>query len=147
MNKNSIWLVLALGITAFLAFGKRNASRGTVPRAPIAEGKTAKLERFDKRSDNTQVEGSAVVVSILADDNDGSRHQRFIVRLSSGQTVLIAHNVDIAPRISELRKGDEVTFSGVYEWNAKGGVIHWTHRDPANRHRHGWIRHKGQLFQ
>ena len=84
---------------------------------------------------------------ILPDDNQGQRHQRFIVRLDSGQTILIAHNIDLAPRVEPLREGDGVEFSGEYEPNAKGGVVHWTHHYPAGRHPAGWIRHDGRTFQ
>jgi hypothetical protein len=84
---------------------------------------------------------------VLSDDNDGRRHQRFVVALASGQTLLISHNIDLAPRVAGLRKGDVVSFGGEYEWNAEGGVIHWTHRDPGNRHPAGWINHNGKLYQ
>jgi len=94
-----------------------------------------------------QVQGRGEVIRILSDDNDGSRHQRFIVRLSSGRTLLIAHNIDIAPRVPSLRTGDTVLFNGVYETNDKGGVIHWTHHDPQNRHAAGWIEHNGKRYQ
>lgn len=50
-------------------------------------------------------------------------NQKFIVKLASGQTLLVAHNIDVAPRIQSLRAGDRVQFSGEYEWNDKGGVI------------------------
>jgi hypothetical protein len=84
---------------------------------------------------------------VLSDDNDGSRHQRFVVALASGQTLLISHNIDLAPRVVGLRKGDVVSFSGEYEWNAEGGVIHWTHHDPRKRHPAGWIKHDGKVYQ
>jgi len=87
------------------------------------------------------------VLKILPDDLEGSRHQRFILRLSSGQKLLVAHNIDLAPRISSLRRGDKVEFSGEYEWNAKGGVIHWTHHDSTGRHIGGWLKHDGQTYQ
>ncbi len=83
----------------------------------------------------------------MSDDNDGSRHQRFILRLGSGQSLLIAHNIDIAPRVATLRTGDTVSFYGEYEWNDKGGVIHWTHRDPQGQHAAGWLEHNGQRYQ
>ena len=87
------------------------------------------------------------VIRILDDDNKGSRHQRFILQLSTGQTLLIAHNIDIAPRINNLNIGDTVSFFGQYEANAKGGVIHWTHRDPKGLHTSGFLNHKGQMYQ
>lgn len=78
---------------------------------------------------------------------DGSQHQRFIVELSSGQTLLIAHNIDIAPRINSLQVGDSVRFYGEYEWNPQGGIIHWTHHDPNGYHVGGWIKHNGRTYQ
>jgi hypothetical protein len=102
---------------------------------------------FDAGMSNVQVEGEGVATRVLADDLDGSRHQRFIVRLASGQTVLIAHNIDVAPRLNDLREGDTVRFYGVYEWNEKGGTVHWTHHDPAGRHVAGWLKHKGRTYQ
>lgn len=94
-----------------------------------------------------QVSGKGTVSHILSDDNDGSRHQRFILRLNSGRSLLIAHNIDLAPRVSSLREGDTVSFYGEYEWNDKGGVIHWTHGDPQGRHAAGWLEHNGRRYQ
>ena len=94
-----------------------------------------------------QVNGTGTVTRILSDDNDGDRHQRFIVTLVSGQTLLIAHNIDVAPRVASLIEGDSVEFSGIYEWNDEGGVVHWTHHDPEGQHEAGWIKHDGMLYQ
>jgi len=102
---------------------------------------------FTAQKSGLQVEGVGEVIRILPDDNDGNRHQRFIVRLASGQTLVVAHNVDLAPRIAGLNLGDSVLFNGEYEWNSQGGVIHWTHRDPDGRHTDGWIKHGGQTYQ
>ena len=102
---------------------------------------------YDNRQSDRQVQGEGVVTRILPDDLEGSRHQRFIVKLDTGQTLLISHNIDLAPRISGLSAGDTVAFYGEYEWNSKGGVIHWTHHDPDNRHIAGWIRYGGRTYQ
>jgi hypothetical protein len=132
---------------------KAEAAQKSRPRKPrrsppaFSGGDEALARAFEQRKSNVQVEGRGVVQRVLSDDNDGSRHQRFIVALASGQTLLISHNIDLAPRVVGLRKGDVVSFSGEYEWNAKGGVIHWTHRDPNKRHPAGWIEHDGKLYQ
>lgn len=96
---------------------------------------------------NVQVNGSGVVIKLLRDDNEGSRHQKFILRLSSGQTILVAHNIDLAPRINSISTGDEVQFYGEYEWNNKGGVIHWTHKDPRGKHVGGWLKHNSITYK
>jgi len=102
---------------------------------------------FAEHESHVQVEGKGSVTRLLSDDNDGSRHQRFIVELRTGQTLLIAHNVDLAPRIDLLEVGDEVEFFGEYEWNPKGGTIHWTHHDPKGHHVAGWLKHEGHVYQ
>ena len=56
-------------------------------------------EAYDNRQSDIQVQGGGVVVRLLSDDNKGSRHQRILIRLGSGQTILIAHNIDLAPRV------------------------------------------------
>lgn len=101
---------------------------------------------YQSQQSDIQVKGSGKVTRILPDDNDGSRHQKFILRLKNRQTILVAHNIDLAPRINKLNVGDFVQFYGEYEWNSRGGVIHWTHKDPRNNHKHGWLKHRGQVY-
>jgi len=102
---------------------------------------------YENHQSDVQVKGSGIVVRILNDDNKGSRHQKFILKLSSGQTILIAHNIDLAPKINSISKGDQVQFYGEYEWNKKGGVVHWTHHDPKGHHTGGWLKHNGSTYQ
>jgi hypothetical protein len=102
---------------------------------------------YKNRQSNIQVGGSGVVTKLLPDDLQGSRHQKFILKLSSGQTVLIAHNIDLARRIDALREGDTLEFFGEYDWNSKGGVVHWTHHDPQHHHKNGWLKHNGFTYQ
>ena len=87
------------------------------------------------------------MIRILPDDLDGSRHQKFILQLDTGQKLLIVHNIDLAERLPGLTLGDEVEFNGEYEWNPKGGLVHWTHHDPARSHLDGWLKYKGQYYQ
>lgn len=118
----------------------------TVSLAGFAGGQSIS-SAYESRTSNVQVSNTGIVVRVLPDDNKGSRHQRFILKLPSGQTVLIAHNIDLAAKITSINTGDSVEFYGEYEWNAKGGVVHWTHHDPAGRHEGGWLKHNGVLYE
>lgn len=102
---------------------------------------------FKNRQSDLQVQGAGVVIKVLRDDTKGSRHQKFIIRGAPQQSVLVAHNIDLAPRLEGLKKGDFVEFNGEYEWNAKGGIIHWTHKDPKGYHASGWLKYKGDIYQ
>lgn len=115
--------------------------------APAVTAADPLARAYENRQSDIQVGGEGIVVKLLPDDNQGSRHQRIILRLPSGQTLLIAHNIDLAPRIEAIAPGDTLAFYGEYEWNAKGGVIHWTHHDPAGRHPDGWLEHQGVRYR
>jgi hypothetical protein len=141
--------LLVLVIAAALVYGYLQ-ERG-VPLPDVASwsqraGGTLR-EAYEHRESGVQVQGEGVVTRILDDDRVGSRHQRFILRLEDGQTVLVAHNIDLAPRIDGLAVGNTVAFYGEYAWNAKGGVIHWTHHDPGGTHADGWLKHDGRIYQ
>ncbi len=101
---------------------------------------------FETRQSSVLVTGQGRVARLLADDRDGARHQRFVVELDSGLTVLIAHNIDIAPRVPELQLGRRIGFHGEYEWNDLGGVVHWTHHDPDGSHEGGWLEYAGERY-
>jgi hypothetical protein len=115
--------------------------------SPTTRVDKAGLDTYQAPQNGAQMGGEGLVERVLADDNDGSRHQRFILRLASGQTLLIAHNIDIANRIEALRIGERVEFYGQYESNPQGGVIHWTHHDPDGNHVAGWLKHNGIVYQ
>lgn len=121
------------------------AVAGVMASDDIGAGKIK--QAFEQQRSNLQIQAAGTVTRILADDNKGSRHQRFILTLANGQTVLVAHNIDLAPRIPHLTTGDKVAFYGEYEWNKRGGVIHWTHHDPRGKHIGGWLKHQGKTYQ
>ena len=151
---NKLLLIAALVAAAYFALTTGSGSpdsHGVAAQpgvASAARGNDATLENaFASRTSNHRLAGQGTVVKLLPDDTNGSRHQRFIVRLDSGQTLLVSHNIDLAQRIDSLRAGDTVAFYGEYEWNPKGGVIHWTHHDPQGSHPAGWLKHDGQTYQ
>ena len=137
--------LIAILAAIYIGWGQLNRQNDSV--ALTGQNDAIIADAFKEGKSGIQVEGKGVVINILPDDNDGNRHQRFILRLDSGQTLLIAHNIDLAPRVSSLSEGDDVAFYGVYEWNSQGGVIHWTHNDPNGRHVAGWLQHNGKTYQ
>jgi len=140
-------LIVGLAIYGIVQHAPKLFSVGKYFDSEVSTSDLALEKAFKNEQSNIQVGGSGEVIKILPDDNQGSRHQRFIIELNSGQTLLIAHNIDIAPKIYGLTLGDHINFYGEYEWNSKGGVVHWTHHDPLGSHENGWINHGGKLYQ
>lgn len=141
-----LFIALLIGISIYGYINKNPNSIFSSPPEKRVKSEQAVADAYQKQLSGIQTSGSGDVIRILSDDNKGSRHQRFVLRLSSGQTLLVAHNIDLAPRISHLNKGDVVQYCGKYEWNSEGGVIHWTHHDPSGRQAGGWLKHKGQKY-
>ena len=101
---------------------------------------------FNKRDTGSWIEVTGFVKRLLSDDNDGSRHQRFILDIGGRRTLLIAHNIDLAKRVP-LGMGDRVVIRGMYEWNDLGGLVHWTHDDPLGAEAGGYIRYRSRLYK
>jgi hypothetical protein len=147
-----------LGVIYALALQHGVLNRAAAPSLPEAQAQAIEpappgcdestlASAYRNHASHVEVCGRGVTAKVLKDDTQGARHQRFVVRLPSGQTVLIAYNFDLAPRIEGLRPGAPIEFTGEYEWNGQGGVVHWTHRDPAGHHPPGWIRYGGRVYQ
>lgn len=141
-------VIIAIAVILFQYMGengviKHDSSIST--KASNSEDTDVETLYANGQSD-TIVEITGKIIKLLADDNEGSRHQKFIVKLTSGHTLLVSHNIDLAPRINTLKQDDAIKIKGEYEWTKRGGVIHWTHHDPAGRHQDGWIEHKGKRY-
>lgn len=117
------------------------------PLAPsLATADNAALKQaFALKQSHVWLQGSGVVKKLLPDDNKGARHQRFLVSISPEQTLLFAHNIDLAAR-AQVQVGDLIQFKGEYIYNPKGGILHWTHHDPQGR-QGGWIQVNGQTYE
>lgn len=154
VQKNNLILV-AIVILVAAYFGldfkqKQNTSNSSIPstsNAVAVDDQNKIMQAYQQQRSNVQVQAQGIVKAILPDDNEGSRHQKMILKLENGLTVLIAHNIDLAPRIEGLKKGDSVEFFGEYEYSQKGGVIHWTHHDPRGKHIDGWLKYQGKMYQ
>jgi len=101
---------------------------------------------FENQESNKQVLVKGVITRLLADDIDGDAHQRFIIRLDNDQTLLIAHNIDLAPRVPDIKTNQLIYVYGEYEYNDEGGVVHWTHKDPDGSHEDGFIFYNGVQY-
>lgn len=142
----SLFLALCLGACK-QTITNSPEQQDNVTTETVAEISNAAVEQaYSRRLSNVQVSGKGIVSKLLADDNKGSRHQKFLVKINSQQTLLFAHNIDLAPRVP-LQVGDEITFNGEYVYNPKGGVIHWTHHAPQNDHETGWIMLNNRKYQ
>ncbi|MCH1570446.1 MAG: DUF3465 domain-containing protein [Longimicrobiales bacterium] len=152
------WLRLAVVVAVVVAAAVAR-DRGESPPEPPTSGLSGAptearsgsadahvAELFAQGISDEVIELSGSVDRVLSDDNEGSRHQRFILRLVSGQTLLVAHNIDLADRVP-LERGDHVGLRGEYEWNEQGGVLHWTHHDPGGRRPGGWIDLEGVRYR
>ena len=146
MKKLAVFAALGLALYAIFLLNPAALHYFDAPQVPQSSDNRLIEQAFQNRQSNLQVRGEGIVVAILPDDTKGRRHQRFIIRFASGQTLLVAHNIDLAPRVDSLTKGDAIEFYGEYEWNEKGGVVHWTHHDPDGRHVDGWVVHRGRKY-
>ena len=102
--------------------------------------------RFNKRDTGSWIDAKGVVTRLLSNDNDGSRHQRFIIDIGNRESLLIAHNIDLARRVP-VGLGDRVQVRGMYEWNDLGGLVHWTHEDPQSIEDGGYVRYRRQVYR
>lgn len=142
-QRNIILLIIFAFLVARYAYTTATKP-DLIPAAPVNENIQ---EAYRRQLSAVQIEGSGTIVKTLADDSEGSRHQRFLITVAPDHTVLIVHNIDIATRINGLKPGDQVAFFGEYEWNDQGGLVHWTHHDPQRKHVDGWLRYRGRTYQ
>lgn len=143
MKKNIFMAALAIVIYLLAQQGASIPDLSSITQS----SDTTLQSAFVNEQSDLQIQGQGVVKKVLADDRKGLQHQKFILQTSPEQTVLVAHNIDIADRLPGLKKGDTVEFYGEYEWTSQGGVIHWTHHDPSGRHINGWLKYNGQIYQ
>lgn len=101
---------------------------------------------YAQQDSGSWIEASGLVRRLLRDDNEGSRHQRFILDMRNGQTLLVVHNLELAGRVP-LGIGDRIQLRGMYEWNDLGGLVHWTHHDPHGIEEGGYLRYRTRIYE
>lgn len=77
-------------------------------------------------------------------------HEGFLLHLAGaggrGLTVRVEDNVALTGAIP-LAEGEHVEVRGEYIFDARGGIVHYTHRDPRGRHAAGYVLAGGKLYQ
>lgn len=119
---------------------------GTGATAADAGGEQRLGRAIAKHESSVWVEVPCEVVKLLPDDTETPRHQKFLVEIVSGDTLLIAHNIDVAQRVP-IKPGQSIVIRGRYEWNEKGGLLHFTHRDSDRGRPRGWIEAGGKRYE
>ena len=122
----------------------RYSSNGSSNTSTIDQSQV--LQAQQSHATKVEIIFSARVKKLLPDDTKGLPHQRFLLEIENGTTVLVAHDTKYAPKVP-IQPGDVVTIKGEYIWNRKGGVIRWTHRSDTPRHEGGYIEFDGQKYQ
>lgn len=145
LNKILILLIALLGAACDRA-PQTTLVANTEQAQPVSVNSSVDTA-YENRASNVSVEGQGIVVKVLPDDTKGLHHQKFLVKIASGKTLLFAHNIDLAPRVEDIKIGDSIEFKGEYVFNPKGGVVHWTHKDPHGEHVAGWIKHNGRVYE
>jgi len=142
------WLSKQLGwnLPAVSSSNRGRQSSGGGQTVAITRGEQAVLDAFAAKQSDVIVECDTQVIKLLPDDNTGDRHQKMLLRLSNGHTILLAHNIDLAKRVP-VREGDTIRVRGEYEYSDKGGVLHWTHHAPRGNHEPGWIEYQGSRYE
>src|ERR1700682_1249954 len=102
---------------------------------------------FHNHQSSVEETADATVVRLRADSTRSTdTHERFIIKLSSGDlTIEVEHNISIAAR-APVKEGDHVIVHGEYIWNSQGGLIHFTHHDPQGTHEGGYIQAGGTTY-
>jgi len=97
-----------------------------------------------------EVTASGSVARVLGTRSGPSGpHEGFLLHLRGsdghGLTVRVEDNVDLTGQIP-IREGDDVVVRGEYIYDRRGGIIHYTHRDPRGRHPGGYVKVGDRLY-
>lgn len=133
------------GIAA-LAIALTACSSGNSKQAPD-NGRVCQV--YSGQQSHAEVVASGTVVDVLGLRRGPSgTHEGFLLRLSGACDLLVKveTNTDLTGPVP-LQPGENVQVKGEYEYNAMGGVIHWTHHDPRGRHDGGYVIAGSRTYQ
>jgi hypothetical protein len=134
--------LLALAVSS----GCASSGDGAGASAPNAEIYAA----WQQHRSPVEVSANGTIVKVLGIRGGRSgRHEGFLVHLSGNEahdlTIRVEDNVDLTGPIP-LHAGDAVELRGEYIFDPRGGILHYTHRDPRGRHPSGYVRVNGRMY-
>lgn len=101
---------------------------------------------------HVEVTASGTIARVLGVRADGrfGPHEGFLVHLRGagghGLTIEVEDNLRLTGPVP-IEAGEDVVVHGEYEYDLRGGVVHWTHHDPSGHHAAGYIRVNGRLYE
>ena len=102
-QKNNLMIVVVIVLLAVIYWGldfkqKQNTTHDVRAQQRsievVIDDQQQIMQAYQQQRSNVQVQAQGIVKAVLPDDNEGSRHQKMILKLENGLTVLIAHNID-----------------------------------------------------
>lgn len=129
---------------------RQSAGPGRAPVAvasPSQPDDAAIVQAQAAQAQKVELTVTAPVLKLLREENYREPHQRFLLSLSNGTTVLVANDLKYGTYVPNLRPGALLRLHGEYIWNEKGGVLHWTHLSDEPRHESGYIDYNGWRYQ
>jgi hypothetical protein len=132
--------------------GATQPSGGAPDRAPARAAVSSDVcNAYRAQSQRVEVTASGTVVKVLGIRRGPSGvHEGFLLATDPASgcrlTLRIEHNLDIAGRVP-LERGEPLELRGEYIYDSRGGIVHWTHRDPRGRHPGGYIKANGEVYQ
>lgn len=99
----------------------------------------------DRRYVSFVTASQVTVTKVMEDDTLGKPHQRWYVRLSSGDEVFCVYNLDMGKRVP-LKVGDVISMGGEFKWTSRGALLHWLHHDPRQNRPDGFVEVGGQRY-
>jgi len=144
--------------SSYVVFGKTSGFSAAMDLSTLDGNNGFRLDGARRDSSGSSVSNAGdvngdgfddvIVGTDFADPNGLSSGSCYVVfgKASGFSATMNLSNLDgnNGFRLDGLEKYD---FFGEYEWNDKGGVIHWTHDDPEEIHVNGWIFNNNVIYQ
>lgn len=131
------------GLVAALALASGCASHPEAPDNALV------CSTYAGQGSGQEVLAQGNVAAILGTrEGPSGEHEGFLLQLTGDcdLVVRVETNVDLTGPVP-LRAGEAAIVKGQYEYTVMGGVIHWTHHDPAGRHVAGYVQAGGKVYQ